>query len=109
MLTLEDIKKDRDLINEINWEMTPEEATTGAGPSLIGLIGRPVAGDPTYAYSEALRSAGGIWTRDRLANFLENPQRFAPGTAMADPDLAPFTLLEIVQWFADRGGVPPPQ
>ena len=26
MLTLEDLKKDRALIDEINWEMTPEEA-----------------------------------------------------------------------------------
>jgi cytochrome c2 len=81
--------------------------TTGAGPSLVGLIGRPVAGDPDYAYSEALGSAGGVWTRDRLADFLEEPQRFAPGTAMADPDLAPFTLLDIVQWFADRADGPP--
>ena len=26
MLTLEELKKDRDLIDEVNWEMTPEEA-----------------------------------------------------------------------------------
>ena len=90
-------------------QIEPGGAATGAGPSLVGLIGRPVAGDPAYAYSDALRGVGGAWTRDRLANFLENPQRFAPGTAMADPDLAPFTMLDIVQWFVDRAGEPPPR
>ena len=90
-------------------QLEPGGAVTGAGPSLVGLIGRPVAGDPAYAYSEALHAAGGVWTRDRLADFLENPQRFAPGTAMGDLDLAPFTLLDIVQWFTDRAGGAPPQ
>ena len=39
------------------------------GPQLVGVIGRPVAGDPAFDYSPALRAArdkGDIWTRERL-------------------------------------------
>ncbi len=55
----------------------------GLGPNLFGVVGRPVASNPTYAgYTTALRSAGGAWTRDRLDAFLADPDAFAPGTAM---------------------------
>lgn len=51
-------------------------------PSLAGIVNRRVASDRNYRYTEALRSLGGNWTRDRLSQFLENPQAYAPGTAM---------------------------
>ena len=87
-------------------KLEPADPGTKSGPSLVGLIGRPVAGDPEFQYSEALRAVDGVWTANRLADFLEQPQRFAPGTAMADLDLAPFTLLDVVQWFVDRAADP---
>jgi cytochrome c2 len=51
-------------------------------PSLAGIMNRPVASDRSYPYSQALRSLGGRWTRERLSEFLANPQAYAPGTAM---------------------------
>jgi cytochrome c2 len=53
------------------------------GPQLMGLIGRPVADSSHYSYSPALRQLGGVWTPDRLSEFLSNPQAFAPGTKMS--------------------------
>lgn len=53
-----------------------------AGPTLAGIVGRPVASVRDYAYSDALGKLGGRWTRDRLDAFLANPESVAPGTAM---------------------------
>lgn len=57
-------------------------AESAAGPDLTGVVGRPVAAAPGYAYSSALRSVSGAWTAERLNRFLENPEAFAPGTLM---------------------------
>ena len=65
----------------------------GAGPSLAGVVGRPVAGTAFASYSAALRSLGGDWTPERLAAYLTDPAAMAEGTAMTglgvgNPDLA---------------------
>lgn len=52
------------------------------GPTLWGVVGRPIASVPGYAYSEALRSQQGTWDRATLDRFLASPQRFAPGVNM---------------------------
>jgi cytochrome c2 len=50
--------------------------------SLKGVVGRPVAGVDNYAYSEALRHLGGVWTEERLDAFLADPDGYAPGSRM---------------------------
>jgi cytochrome c2 len=57
-------------------------AAAGNAPSLWRIVGRPVASVPGFAYSDALKQAGGTWTRGRLRQFLANPGAFAPGTTM---------------------------
>jgi len=60
------------------------------GPQLAGLIGRPVAGDPAFDYSPALRSArdkGDVWTRERLEDFLTDPEAMYPGQWMGSPPI----------------------
>ena len=52
------------------------------GPTLWGVVGRPVAGDPDFDYSQALRQQQGTWERERLDRWLTSPQAFAPGTLM---------------------------
>jgi cytochrome c len=61
----------------------PADGDGGMGPDLAGVIGRKVAGDPSYPYSDALSRVGGAWTQDSLADFLENPDKVAPGTPMS--------------------------
>lgn len=63
----------------------------GIGPDLMGVVGSKVARHKTYAYSDAMIDFGGKWTRERLDQFLADPQATVPGTAMefagiADPD-----------------------
>ena len=55
----------------------------GQGPSLKGVIGRKMGGDENFAYSQAILDAKGPpWTQESLANFLADPQKAVPGTAM---------------------------
>jgi cytochrome c2 len=59
-----------------------------AGPSLVGVVGRPVASVSGFEYTPALRLHGGTWTRDTLDAFLTNPQATVPGTAMLSDGIA---------------------
>jgi len=71
------------------------------GPTLAGIVGRPVAAAQGFAYSDSLRNAGGRWTEDRLGAFLENPAAFAPGNSMAfaglEDDATRAELIEILK------------
>ena len=60
------------------------------GPQLVGLIGRPVAGDPAFDYSPALRAArdkGDVWTKERLDAFLADTEAMYPGGWMGSPPI----------------------
>jgi cytochrome c len=52
------------------------------GPDLYGVVGRPVASEPGFNYSAALKAKGGTWTFDALNTWLTNPRADVPGTAM---------------------------
>ncbi len=52
------------------------------GPNLHGVVGRPIATHPGFAYSAALRGAGGRWTYEALDHFLTSPARAFAGTKM---------------------------
>ena len=57
------------------------------GPSLAGLIGRRVAGDPGYDYSPALHAAaarGLVWDAAMLDRFLADPEAMFPGLWMGE-------------------------
>jgi cytochrome c len=52
------------------------------GPLHRGVIGRTPGAVPGYAYSAAIKRLGGVWTPARLDQWLQNPQRLAPGSKM---------------------------
>lgn len=53
------------------------------GPNLYGIFGRRAAQATDFAYSEALRSAGLVWTPRALEAWLMEPQAFIVGNNMA--------------------------
>ncbi|MDQ2092301.1 ankyrin repeat domain-containing protein [Marimonas arenosa] len=53
-----------------------------AGPTLWNILGRPKGSVVDYAYSDAMRAAGGVWTYDDLNSYVVNPKGFVPGTKM---------------------------
>ncbi|CUX82976.1 MAG: monoheme cytochrome c [Roseibaca calidilacus] len=55
------------------------------GPHLVGIVGREVAAVENWRYSDALQDAGGVWTPERLEEWLTNPDDYLPGNRMAYP------------------------
>jgi len=53
------------------------------GPALYGVVGRPVASIPDYAYSSALKAHGKNWNFTELNAFLLKPKSYIKGTKMA--------------------------
>ena len=49
------------------------------GPSLIGILGKPAAGVPNFAYSPALQATKILWTTQMLDAYIKNPKAVVPG------------------------------
>ncbi|MFN4202921.1 MAG: c-type cytochrome [Tabrizicola sp.] len=67
------------------------------GPLLEGVVGRRAGTFEGYAYSEALKGAGFVWTDGALRAWMEDNDGFVPGTKMrhvgiADPTVQDFIL-----------------
>lgn len=65
----------------------PGEKATLSGPNLAGVIGRPVASQPGFEYSSALKSfaPGRVWTPELILQFIRDPEALVPGTSMQPP------------------------
>lgn len=59
-----------------------ENARSGFGPHLNGVIGRQAGSLPGYQFSEAMKNSGVVWTRDKLAAYIEAPKKVVSGTRM---------------------------
>ena len=52
------------------------------GPMLGGVVGRKAGSAAGYNYSVALKSAGLVWSTDKLDRWLADPRTFIPGVKM---------------------------
>lgn len=52
------------------------------GPSLHQIIGRTAGSIAGYTYSPANAGSGVVWTKEKLFQYLEKPQRVIPKTKM---------------------------
>jgi cytochrome c len=59
-----------------------EAAKNKLGPELNGLDGRKAGTAEGYAYSDADRNSGIVWSEASFKEYLENPQEKMPGTKM---------------------------
>lgn len=63
-----------------------EDAKSGVGPVLNGVVGRAIAAEGGFKYSEVMMTKGaegGVWTPEELAMFLAKPKKYAPKTKMS--------------------------
>ncbi|MFW2350878.1 c-type cytochrome [Qipengyuania sp.] len=60
-----------------------EAGVNKIGPSLAGVVGRTAGTVEGYTYSDANKNSGITWTKEKLYQYLEKPQRVVPGTKMA--------------------------
>ena len=65
-------------------------------PTLSNLFTRRIASD-SFRYSAALRSKEGVWTEDKLRQFLAAPNVFASGTSMMNNNLRPAEIEAIIK------------
>ena len=70
----------------------PEESIADAlGPRIGRMLGQPIASDPDFEYSQAMRDFAAeheVWTEELLDEFLFWPDRTVPGTTMEVPGMA---------------------
>ena len=59
-----------------------ENARGGFGPQLNGVIGRLAGTTADYQYSDAMKNSGVVWTREKLAAYIEAPKKVVSGTRM---------------------------
>jgi len=56
--------------------------TKSYGPSLIGVLGRKAGTVPGFAYSDAMKASGIVWTEEALRAWIANNTGVMPGTRM---------------------------
>ena len=59
-----------------------ESARAFFGPQLNGIVGRAAASTTDNQYSDAMKSSGVVWTREKLAAYIEDPKAVVSGTRM---------------------------
>ena len=77
------------------------------GPDLFGVVGRAIASEPGFAYSDAMKAHAAkekTWGYDTLFTYLNNPQSVVPGTKMTfvgDP--SPSDRVNLIAYLRSQG------
>ena len=64
------------------------DAKNKVGPSLVGVVGRPIASAADFKYSDSMKeyaATAGAWDAAKLDSYLENPKKDVPKGKMAFP------------------------
>jgi cytochrome c len=77
-----------------------------SGPTLHEVVGRPVAAEPGFDYSPALRrfaSTNPRWTPALLDRFVTDPEAMVPGTYMAFHGISDHAeRTALIEWLGRR-------
>ncbi len=75
------------------------------GPNLGSLFGRAAGAREGFDFSDAFEAADFIWTPDRLAEWMRDPDGFLPGNTMLLPEAVPEQdIAPLVAYVAVRTG-----
>jgi cytochrome c len=66
------------------------------GPLLEGVVGRKAGSFDGYPYSDALKSAGFVWTTGALRAWMENNDGLVPGTKMRHVGIEDRTVQDFI-------------
>ena len=82
-----------------------EDGVNATGPSLYGVVGRPVQAVADFAYSGALIAVNDVWTPEHINSFITNPKEYAPGTKMTYPGMrSAQDRANVIAYLATIGG-----
>jgi cytochrome c len=70
------------------------------GPHLGGVVGRKAGGVAGFSYTDALKNSGLTWTPDKLDQFLADPGKMVPGTAMPAAISDPTERRNVIAYLA---------
>jgi cytochrome c len=81
------------------------EGENKTGPSLHGVVGRPIDAVEGFAYSGALLQVGEVWTPEALNHFLTDTKAAAPGTKMTYAGMSSATdRANLIAYLATNPG-----
>jgi len=83
---------------------TATEAKNRVGPSLQGVVGRPIATAEGFKYSKAMKEfgEGKTWDEALLTTYLAAPREVVKGTIMAFPGLKkPEDIADVIAYLKD--------
>jgi cytochrome c len=105
-----DLAKGQALVNEqcSACHSVTKGGATLVGPNLYGIVGAPMFKSAGFTYSSAVTAkAKGNWDADSLSDWLEDPQAYAPGTAMAYPGIKNTqTRADVIAWLNKNSDKP---
>jgi len=80
------------------------------GPNLWGVLGEGIGtGANGFPFSDALKSKGGVWEWQSLADWLKSPKAFAPGTKMTFAGLSkPEDRANVIAYLNQQSDSPKP-
>lgn len=71
------------------------------GPHLFGVVGRKAGSLKGFAYSSAMKKANFVWTKEKLEQYISDPQKVVPGNRMPYAgDHNPAQVKAIVNYLA---------
>lgn len=74
------------------------------GPGLYGVMGKPHAAHPGFAFSDALKGVPGNWDWKSMDAWLASPKKYAPGTKMTFAGLSnPEDRANLMVWLNSKG------
>jgi cytochrome c len=70
------------------------------GPLLAGVVGRKAGVVPGVDYTDAIKASAITWTPDKLDQFLTDPGKMIPGTAMPATVPDPVQRRDLIAYLA---------
>ncbi|AHB47930.1 cytochrome C [Hyphomicrobium nitrativorans NL23] len=85
-------------------------AASKAGPNLYGVLGRALGSVGDFGgYSDVIKSKGGEWSYEALAEFLHAPRGYLPGTRMVFNGVSDnATLADLIAYLRSLADSPAP-
>ncbi len=79
------------------------------GPNLWNIVGRPVAAEDDYSYSDAMASHGGNWGFETLNEYLLSPKDAIPGNKMSFAGVKRDNeRADLIAYLREQNDSPPP-
>jgi cytochrome c len=83
------------------------EGDNRLGPNLNKIVGRKAGSLSDYGYSSAMKDAGFVWDKDRLAQFVTNPDEVVPGNKMKPyGGISSQEAGKVIAYLQSKGGQP---